>query len=179
MAMCLSGGAWLLGAVIALVPVLVPGWQIYSINSMCVGLPLTTDHYNGKSYSIAVFIILNFVLFILIALGQYFIVKAKASTNEKSTILTKIIAEKRFKDDMAMAKKLSVIVISDFLCWFPIGIMGVMSLTGTAVSEDAYVLSAIFIVPINSAINPLLYTLPTVKAKLREFAAVCFKTNVE
>ena len=93
-------------------------------------------------------------------------------------MLSKSIADQRYKTDLAIAQQLSIVVISDFLCWFPIGVMGLMTLSGNPVSQDAYVLAAILIVPINSAINPLLYTVPAIKKKLTELAAKCFKSVV-
>ena len=179
MSVCMCGGAWIVGVAISLTPLLMPEWEIYSVSSICVGLPLTTDDYEGKIFSVFIFIILNFVIFILIALGQYSIFKAKADINEKSRNLSGAVAQRRYENDLAIARQLSLVVITDFLCWFPIGVMGLMALSGKEVSKDAYVLAAIFIVPINSAINPLLYTVPTLRKKWAETMAKCFKSEIQ
>ena len=173
-------GAWIAGLILSLIPLLMPEWEVYSSSSICVGLPLTTDEYNGKSYSVFIFVSLNFVLFLLIAIGQYFIFKAKSNYNSKTQILFQSgqNAQKRYENDLAIARQLSLVVFTDFCCWFPIGVMGLMVLNGIEISKDANVLAAIFIVPINSAINPLLYTVPTLKKKLIEVISR-FRSSVQ
>ena len=118
------------------------------------------------------------MLFLLIAIGQYLIFKAKVGINEKSQF-TGASAQRRYDNDLAIARQLSLVVITDFLCWFPIGLMGLIALSGNEVSQDAYVLSAILIVPINSAINPLLYTIPTLKRKWAKTMAKFFKSELK
>ena len=174
----LCGCAWLLGILLSVIPLLMPDWEIYSVDSICVGLPLTSDNYNGKTYSVSIFVFLNFLLFILIAIGQYSILKAKATINQESQMFNEAVARRRYETDLAIARQLSLVVITDFLCWFPIGLMGMMSLAGQSVSTDAYLLAAILIVPINSAINPLLYTVPVLKQKWAELTSKCFRSEI-
>ena len=47
---------------------------------------------------------------------------------------------------------------TDFCCWIPITIMVFINFSGTSVSDIAYVISAIVLLPINSALNPILYS---------------------
>ena len=64
--------AWVAGLVLGLVPLL-PGlthWQFYSHKSICIPLPITREDFAGHSYSFGVIVCLNFVLCVLIALGQ-------------------------------------------------------------------------------------------------------------
>ena len=177
MSIYLCVGAWVVGFLIALIPLFMPEWEFYNISSICVALPLTTRDYKGKFYSVAIFVILNFLMFLLIAIGQYLIFKAKADTNEKSQSLSGAVAQRRYENDLAIARQLSLVVITDFLCCFPIAVMGLMAMSGTEVTKDAYVLSAVVVAPINSAINPLLYTVPTLKKKLAQATARCFKSE--
>ena len=114
----------------------------------------------------------------LIAFGQYQICNAKSKINEQTGMFNGAVAQRRYDDDLAIARQLSLVVISDFLCWFPVGLMGLMALAGHRVTKDAYVLSAVVIVPINSAINPLLYTVPALRKKLAGATARCFKSEV-
>nr|KAG5690338.1 hypothetical protein BaRGS_027635 [Batillaria attramentaria] len=73
-------------------------------------------------------IVLNFVLFLLIAVGQI-VIYWSIQTNSMSTA----DATRRSRD-MAIARRLFAIVISDFTCWFPVGLLGVMASTGIPVS---------------------------------------------
>ena len=64
--------AWVAGLALGLVPLL-PGlshWQFYSHKSICIPLPITREDFAGHSYSFGVIVCLNFVLCVLIALGQ-------------------------------------------------------------------------------------------------------------
>ena len=58
-----------------------------------------------------------------------------------------------------MARRLTTVVVSDFLCWFPVGVLGVLAYTGTPIAEELNVAVAIFVLPLNAALNPFLYTL--------------------
>ena len=58
-----------------------------------------------------------------------------------------------------MATKFALIVGTDFLCWMPIIIMGFLSASGAAeIPPDVYAWTAVIILPLNSALNPFLYT---------------------
>ncbi|KAH9499556.1 hypothetical protein Btru_078108 [Bulinus truncatus] len=75
--------SWILGFSLALIPAVYSEWEIYSSNGMCLALPLNTGHFKGWEYSFAVFVILNFVLFMFIAVGQVaiFFIIAKTRKN--------------------------------------------------------------------------------------------------
>nr|KAG5698144.1 hypothetical protein BaRGS_001739 [Batillaria attramentaria] len=96
-ALVACSAAWLTGIVLSVVPLLpATGWEFYSQTGICLPLPITRLQFPGKQYAFGVFIVLNFVLFLLI---------------------------------------------------------------GTPIPGEVTVLAAIFVLPINSAINPFLYTL--------------------
>ena len=99
----------------------------------------------------SVMIILNFVLFLLIAVGQTFIYWSVRSNSISSS-------KKTGSRDATIARRLTTIVLSDFLCWFPIGLLGVLASTGTPIPGELSVAVALFVLPFNSALNPFLYT---------------------
>ena len=150
--------AWVTGLTVASLPLIVSDWEVYSYNSICVGLPLNHIAYPGSGYATGVFIGVNSVIFILIATGQVLIYRANLA-NSRRTSLNAEQSKRRYKRDMAVARQLSLVVVTDFLCWFPICIMGLMAQHGYLISNSAYAWSAVVILPINSSINPLLYTL--------------------
>ncbi|KAJ8018936.1 hypothetical protein HOLleu_42785 [Holothuria leucospilota] len=84
-----------------------------------------------------------------------------------STIRFKIQSGRRGsnKDEIKMALRIFVIVGTDLLCWLPVIITGILSNAGYEISTDVYAWFAIFVLPINSAFNPLIYTLPAIKRK--------------
>lgn len=176
---------WLLSATLGIVPTIMagPDSDFYDLSDVCIGLPLITrpssfriesesivgkdslaqqsftlpvaDEYRPAWYfSIAIFLGLNLVCFmgILCLYIAIFInvriVRKKANTSHD--------------DELAMAIKMAAIVGTDFLCWMPVIIMGILSQTGVAVIPlEAFTWSVVFILPINSAINPYLYTIAT------------------
>lgn len=153
---------WSITIWLAVIP-LIPGsyfqGEFYSRSVVCLALPLTRDRPAGWEYSTAVFIILNFLLFVTIALGQCLIYReiSQTSSSVKST---------RRNQDMVIARGLFLVVLSDFLCWFPIGIMGLLAISGQVISGEVYAWVAVFILPINSALNPFLYTFANLRKKV-------------
>ena len=178
----MCGIVWVLCLIIAFLPLLpdFSHWQLYSASSVCIGLPLTNDKFPGWEYSMVIFVGLNLALFVLIAGGQVIIYNAvAASSRAVSSTMSQSQSERRVKNDMAIAKQLFLIVFTDFLCWFPIGVMGIRTLTDMDVSKEAYAWSAVILVPINSAVNPILYTLPIVKEKLKFVKKKLFNVKID
>ena len=127
-------------------------WDFYSKISICIPLPVTRIFFAGQHYAFSVMIVFNFILFMFIAIGQisiYLSVKVNIMTTDTT----------RKAQDMIIARRLITVVVSDFLCWFPIGLLGLLAAAGTPVSSEVNVALAIFVLPLNSALNPFLYTL--------------------
>nr|KAG5698615.1 hypothetical protein BaRGS_027126 [Batillaria attramentaria] len=146
---------WAVGLVLAAVPLLpvTSHWEFYSQTGICIPLPITRNDFAGHTYSFSVVIILNFVLFLMIAVGQVFIywsIRTNSITASDTTQKSK---------DLTIARRLITIAISDFLCWFPIGLLGLLAADGVPVPGEVNVIVAIIVLPINSALNPFLYTL--------------------
>ena len=148
---CVCCVVWVTGIVLAAVPLLA-GMEFYGLNGICLPLPITRKQFSGQTYAFGVFIILNFILFVFIGVGQVFIYLAvrKASTAAGS---------QRRDNDMTLARRLFLVVFTDFCCWFPIGLMGLLAASGTPIPGQVNVWAAIFALPLNSALNPFLYTL--------------------
>nr|KAG5709255.1 hypothetical protein BaRGS_018007 [Batillaria attramentaria] len=152
-AMTACGVAWVTGIILSTVPLLpTTGWEFYSQTGICLPLPITRKQFPGLQYAFGVFVILNFVLFLLIGVGQAFIYRAVHSSSTE-------VRMAREKQDTAIARRLFLIVLSDFCCWFPVGLMGLLAAQGMPIPGDVTVITAIFVLPLNSAINPFLYTL--------------------
>ena len=152
-----------LGSLLAAIPLLpqTSHWEYYGQSGICVPLPITRKSFKGRSYSFAVIIVLNFVLFLFIAAGQsviYLSVKANLMTTDTT----------RKSQDLVIARRLITVVVSDFVCWFPIGILGLLASAGVPVTGEVNVAMAIFVLPLNSALNPFLYTLNIVMEKRRK-----------
>ena len=67
--------AWTAGIGLVIMPLLpATGWEFYGQTGICLPLPITRPQFPGKQYVFGIFIVLNFVLFLLIGAGQAFIV---------------------------------------------------------------------------------------------------------
>ena len=153
---------WTMGTVLAAVPLLpaTSGWHFYSQTGICIPLPVTRQDFPGHDYAFAVMIIFNFVLFLLIAVGQLVVYTAVRS----QSMAEQDVSNRRSKD-LDVARRLFAVVLSDFLCWFPIGLLGVLASRNTPISGEVNVGMAIFVLPLNSALNPFLYSLNTIQAR--------------
>ena len=147
---------WCVGLTLAAVPLLpvTSHWEFYSQTAICIPLPVTRKRFPGYGYSFGVMVVTNFVLFLLIAMGQlsiYCAVRANSMAGSDSS-------SPRSKD-LTIAARLITVAMSDFLCWFPIGLLGILTARGVAIPGEVNVAVAIFVLPFNSALNPFLYTL--------------------
>ena len=143
--------AWLVGLVLCLIPLRVPSWRFYSQTGICIPLPVTRREFSGQAYSFGVMIVFNFVLFLLVASGQGFIYHSVRMNSMAAQTHQKV-------RDVTIARRLLTVALSDFLCWFPVGLLGLLASGGFPVPGEVNVAMAIFILPLNSALNPFLYT---------------------
>ncbi|XP_062589227.1 uncharacterized protein LOC134250885 isoform X2 [Saccostrea cucullata] len=169
------GVLWSTTVAMAAIPLIPGGYfegEFYSRSVVCLALPLTRDRPAGWEYSTAIFIILNFLLFVVIVLGQCMIYReiSRSTGSIKST---------RKTQDMVIARGLFLVIFTDFICWFPIGIMGLLALRGHVVSGEVYAWVAVFILPINSALNPFLYSFANLRKRVETNMSSKKKTSMQ
>ena len=104
-------------------------------------------------------ILFNLAIFVVIAVGQVSVYVSMASNAMTSSDTS------RKSKDLVVARRLITVVVSDFCCWFPIGLLGLLASRGVPISGEVNVAMAIFVLPLNSALNPFLYTLNIIKEK--------------
>ena len=164
-ALVVCGVVWCGGLILAVVPFM-PGlshWQYYSQSGICIPLPITRKTFGGHKYSFGTMIILNFVLFLLIAVGQLAIYW---SIRTNTMCASEAVANRKTKD-LTIARRLFTVAMSDFLCWFPVGLLGLLASQGVAVPGEANVAMVSIVLPLNSALNPFLYTLNLIRERRR------------
>ena len=167
-AVCSCMGVWLFGAVISVIPITGVNYfydesgsfGFYSRSAVCLPLQLSAGRPAGWEYAVTFFVGLNSIsfMFILIAYITMFWTVKRVSRAVRSTNLNK---------ESAMAKRLVFIIMTDFCCWMPIIIINILSLTGNFYDPNkiAYVWIAVFVLPLNSSLNPILYTFSTKRTK--------------
>ena len=121
-AVVVSCMVWLLVVLIAVLPIFVTSYfydSFFSKTGVCLALPLTRDRPPGWVYSISIFIGFNFVAFLAIAFGQWLIY---CTINKTRSMITHV-SKSRIRD-LRVARNLLLVATTDFLCWFPVGILG-------------------------------------------------------
>ena len=118
-----SACLWVVGGLVAALPLLpaFAHWRFYGQTGICIPLPITRDSFLGRDYAFAIIIVLNFLLFVLVALGQAAVFLAvRANTMTSSSNVTVTSARSTSKD-LVIARRLASVIVSNFLCWFPMG----------------------------------------------------------
>ena len=166
--------------------------DVYSVSETCVGLPISRQplytintttipvskpfrpkyRYEGVTiqqlvytgsepsmqFSFAIFAILNSMCFLVVGFCYITIFISVRQSAKRSGLAIS-------RKEIHMAKKLSLLVLTDFCCWVPIGVLSILVQAGAVeVNPVAHAWIATFILPINSSINPFLYTLGDVIA---------------
>eukprot|EP00057_Strongylocentrotus_purpuratus_P034343 XP_794845.2 PREDICTED: G-protein coupled receptor GRL101-like [Strongylocentrotus purpuratus] len=176
---------WIIAVVVSVVPLIVSSYisGFYGMSDVCVGLPLNIESretgeivFNDELglfeklqyettkrpswvYSIALFLGVNFLIFILILLSYVVIfVQVRKSARSVANPVSASGSIDRARE-VKMTTRMAIIVLTDFFCWMPVIIMGILSQTGAVtLPVSLYAWSVVFILPINASINPYLYT---------------------
>ncbi|XP_072254763.1 relaxin receptor 2 [Pyxicephalus adspersus] len=159
---------WVIGFIIAVIPF----WNedffgnYYGKNGVCFPLyPDQTEEAGGKGYSLGIFLGVNLVAFIIIVFSYV----SMFCSIQKTALQTSDIRN-HLHTDVAVANRFFFIVFSDAVCWIPVFLLKILSLFRVEIPGTVTSWIVIFILPINSALNPILYTLTTsfFKEKLKQ-----------
>ena len=125
----------------------------YGQNSVCMPRFYVSNGESSWEYTIFI-ITVNFLSFVFIAVGYIWIVKhsSKLSVNSEKVPNNQVSA-RAAKIQRLVAR----ILATYFCCWIPICIMAYVRL-GVEFSDIVYQISAVLLLPINSALNPFLFT---------------------
>ena len=127
----------------------------YGETSVC--MPRFYVRYGGTAWEYTFAIItINFISFICIAVSylQIFMITRKSKRKISASIRQRNIK----KQEKKMLQRISRIIFTDFACWIPICLMAYMQTGGVDINKIAYQISAVFLLPINSLLNPVLYS---------------------
>jgi hypothetical protein len=155
---------WTIGLVLSVMPLLNFSYfyddarrvGYYGRSALCLPLQLTRDKLAGWEYSVTIFIVLNLIsfAFIFVAYILMFVTVKRISSSIRSTVMNR---------ESQMAKRMAFIIATDFCCWMPVIIIGILSLLDLFhdPEQQVYAWLAVFVLPVNSSINPILYTFST------------------
>ncbi|XP_068245480.1 relaxin receptor 2-like [Palaemon carinicauda] len=149
-------GIWSIGLLISIVPVFYYQTRqgFYGTNGMCFPLHLDDPWVPGWFYSAFIFIGLNQIGVVLILfsyMGMFCSIRLTRAATPVSL------------GDREFAIRFFFIVFTDCLCWIPIIVLRIMALASFEIQPELYAYVVVVLLPINSALNPFLYTFTTSK----------------
>ncbi|XP_074603980.1 uncharacterized protein LOC141857377 isoform X2 [Brevipalpus obovatus] len=148
---------WTIAVILAILPLLISdlfGNEFYGNNGVCLALQIHDPFSKAWEYSTFLFCVLNMAAFIYISYAYI-----KMSLTIASSRLG--LRTTQQQQDSNITKRFGFIVATDCLCWMPIVIIKILALSGVPINDDLYAWVAVFLLPVNSALNPILYTLTT------------------
>ena len=197
---------WIISLALGIVPSILAGvsFKFYDNSHVCIGLPLALtktysnthsfkDIYirdlnifyeidtfttkfsalvNGLYYSSALFLGVNCICYLVI-LGCYIEIYRTVRKSSQQSGRTQDMEEQ-----IKLTVKISAIVATDFICWAPVICLGILVQTRViTLPPSVYAWCVTFVLPLNSSINPYLYTISNIISEYRKKRAE--KKNVE
>ena len=190
---------WITSCVLSIIPSILSGlnFKFYDNSHVCIGLPLAlTKTYatdfkleesiireyglifrffketfttelkgleNGLYYAIAVFLGLNCICYLIILACYVEILRAVKRSSKQAR------RSRDLNEQITLTAKVTAIVATDFCCWFPVIILGILvQMRVVSLPPSVYAWCVTFVLPINSAINPYLYTVSEIVSNLRK-----------
>ena len=139
-----------IGWVVAGVAALLPLFDINSYSEVAICLPFRTEYIRDKAF-IGVLLLLTVAAFLIILFSyiHILVIYCKSPACERRT-------QERFTTSI----KMGVLVFTNSICWLPFTVLGLASLA------DVYLVNLtvakyfiVLILPLNSCLNPFLYTI--------------------
>ena len=160
------GIVWCGGLMLAMIPLMpsLSHWQYYSQSGICIPLPVPRTNFASHMYTFGIMNIFYSILMSLVALAQliiYYHIRANTLCEYNASTYSR-------SKDLTIARRLLTVAMSDFLCWFSIGLLGLLDSLGVAVPNEVKVAMAIIVLPLNSVLNPFLYTVNLIQERGRK-----------
>ncbi|KFO33357.1 Relaxin receptor 2, partial [Fukomys damarensis] len=159
---------WMAGFLIAVIPFWNKDYfgNFYGKNGVC--FPLYHDHTEATGsqlYSLGIFLGVNLLAFLIIMFSYITMFCSIQKTAAKTAEVRNHIGK-----EVAVANRFFFIVFSDAICWIPVFVVKILSLLRVEIPGTITSWIVIFFLPVNSALNPILYTLTTsfFKDKLKQ-----------
>ncbi|XP_055612415.1 relaxin receptor 2 [Uranotaenia lowii] len=134
------------------------GPHFYGSNGVCLSIHIHDPYAMGWEYSAGLFILVNTFSLLFIGTSYLRMLQAiRVSRNETRNTL--------HCREKIVARRFAIIVVTDCLCWMPVIVVKLAALGGVRISPSLYAWLAVLVLPVNSALNPVLYTLTTAQFK--------------
>ncbi len=132
-----------------------------------ISISVPNDESSGMYFSIAVFLGLNCTCYVLIAICYIILIRTVYKSSKRAGL------NREMKNQIRLTLKVAAIVATDFLCWFPVILLGICVQTKVlTLPPSVFAWVVTFVLPINSAINPYLYTVADIVSYRKRRATV-------
>ena len=137
---------WLIAFVFGVLPAV----GVSKYGKVCICLPFEANTSKDKGYIISLLVFTGIICFFILICYVILFIRVKKTTSSLSG-----------RQELRIAFKMSVLVLTDFAIWTPIAVFGLIGvLRGESlidVQTSKYLM--IFVFPINSWANPILYSI--------------------
>ena len=145
---------WAFGILMGILPIV--GVSDYTRTAICLPFDVSSTRFA-----------LPYILFLLLFTGIvftaiaicYVIIFYQVFYHQKTTI-NSASDRRRWKIELKVALRMGTLVLSNFVCWFPIAVLGISAAVGNSLVNNITFAKwvMVFIFPINACLNPILYS---------------------
>ncbi|KAM9192635.1 LOW QUALITY PROTEIN: relaxin receptor 2 [Dugong dugon] len=161
-------GIWMAGLLIAVVPFWNEDYfrNFYGKNGVCFPLYYEqTEDTGSKGYSLGIFLGVSLLAFLVIVFSYITMFCSIQKTTWQTSEVRNYVGR-----EVAVANRFFFTVLSDAICWIRVFVIKILSLLLVGIPGTITSWIVIFFLPVNSALNPILYALTTnfFKDKLKQ-----------
>ena len=147
-----------MGWIFALIMGILPLTGISSYSAVAICLPF--DVLEPASLGYVAFLLLITGLVFIIILVSYCIIFYQVVLSPDKRNLVRSGAASAWKNELKIALRMAALVLTNFVCWFPIALLGLTAAFGSSlVGVGASKILVVFVFPLNACLNPVLYSL--------------------
>ena len=147
-----------MGWIFALIMGILPLTGISSYSAVAICLPF--DVLEPASLGYVAFLLLITGLVFIIILVSYCIIFYQVVLSPDKRNLVRSGAAPAWKNELKIALRMAALVLTNFVCWFPIALLGLTAAFGSSlVGVGASKILVVFVFPLNACLNPVLYSL--------------------
>ena len=146
---------WIFGVLVASLPMV----GVSDYNTVAICLPFNVAGVGDKAFVVSLLLatgvaFISILICYVVIFQQILCNKNKMSPSQVSN---------RRTADVKIAIRIFVLIFTNFVCWFPIALLGLTAAFGKNLINDLEFArwAVVFIFPINACLNPFLYSLTT------------------
>ncbi|XP_077870319.1 G-protein coupled receptor GRL101-like [Saccoglossus kowalevskii] len=151
--------AWTTSAVMATLPTLNLEYfdeEYYGRTGMCISVPLFSEKTPGWEFATFNFVLLPF-LGSVVVIGSFFGIRYIVKRTEEFSGLRTSMTEQK------LVTLINTLAYSNCLFWIPLVLISTAVLGGSTVNANLYGWTVMFLIPFNSALNPVMFTYASIK----------------